>query len=96
MIWASGVQRAIRQEALDRDINATDRVRQILGLAVTRKPQRLRLSVSLAEEDFAVLAERFELDPNDRLAIKQRAAEAIVEHVATSGVGAQTATDAES
>ncbi len=80
------VQKAIRQEALDEDISPTDRVREILGLSVTRKPQRLRLSISLVEEDFAVLAERFELPIDDRLAIKQRAAEAIVQHVTGADV----------
>lgn len=75
------VQRAIRQEALDHDVSATDRVREILGLKVTRKPQRLRLSISLADEDFEVLANSFGLAAEDRLAIKQRAAEAIIAHV---------------
>lgn len=75
------VQKAIRQEALDENVSPTDRVREILGLSVTRKPQRLRLSISLVDEDFKVLAERFGLEEEDRLAIKQRASETIVQHV---------------
>lgn len=75
------VQKAIRQEALDENVSPTDRVREILGLSVTRKPQRLRLSISLVEQDFKILAERFDLPEDDRLTIKQRAAEAIVQHV---------------
>ncbi len=81
------VQKAIRQEALDENISPTDRVREILGLSVTRKPQRLRLSISLVDEDFQVLAERFGLSQDDRLAIKQRAAEAIVMHVTGEDAG---------
>ncbi len=75
------VQTVIRREALERGINPSDRIRQILGLKVNAKPKRLRLSISLAETDFANLAEEFGLDPADRVSIKQKAAERLVQHV---------------
>ena len=55
------VQQVIRQEALDLGINASDRIRHILGLELPRRPKRVRLSISLGETDFQTLAERFEL-----------------------------------
>ncbi|WP_163832378.1 hypothetical protein [Spartinivicinus ruber] len=76
------IQLQIRREAVDRGINPSDRVRQILGLPVHRKPQRLRLSISLTEDDFLFLAEKFNLDPGNKVEIKHLAAELLVEHVA--------------
>ena len=75
------VQLAIRQEALDLGVNASDRIRQILGLEVPRRPKRVRLSISLGEADFHTLAKRFKRDEDDRVSIKQQASEALVEHV---------------
>jgi len=75
------VQHAIRQEALDHGLNPSDRIREILGLKVTAKPKRLRLSISLADADFEELAETFDLPADDRIGIKQMAAERLVAHV---------------
>ena len=77
------VQNVIRREALERGINPSDRIREILGLKVNAKPKRLRLSISLAEADFDVLAKEFDLDPDDRVSIKQKAAERLLQHVDT-------------
>lgn len=75
------VQQAIRREAVNHNLAPSDCIRTILGLKTTHKPKRLRLSVSLTESDFEVLAARFDLDPEDRLAIKHKAAELLIEHV---------------
>ncbi len=75
------IQYVIRKEALDRSINPSDRIRQILGLAVSRKPKRLRLSISLSDEDMAFLADAYKLDKNDPVEVKRRAAEKLIEHV---------------
>lgn len=79
------VQQVIRQEALDLGLNPSDRIRQILGLAVVSKPKRLRLSISLGESDLKALAERFDLSEEDRVSIKQQAAEELVSHVKNGG-----------
>ncbi len=75
------VQLLIRREALERGINPPDRVRQILGLPTTTKPQRPRLSISLSETDFNILAEKFKTDEDDRLSIRQIAAEKLIAHL---------------
>ncbi len=67
------VQYIIRREALDADVNPSERMRQILGLAVNKTPQRPRLSISLKPDDFAVLAKKYKVDPEDKIAIKQHA-----------------------
>lgn len=75
------VQYVIRKEALDRNVNPPDRIRQILGLKVSSKPKRLRLSISLNDEEMAFLAEKYQLNSIDPIEIKRRAAEKLVEHV---------------
>ena len=71
----------IRSEALERGINPPDRIRQILGLPVSSKPIRPRLSISLTEEDFAHLAKEFGVDPSDKLKVRQMAAEKLLDHL---------------
>ena len=78
------VQHLIRREALDQSINPPDRVRQILGLPVSRKPIRPRLSISLSQEDFLLLAEKFAVDQNDHVAIRRLAAEKLIRHMIES------------
>lgn len=75
------VQYLIKREALDQGINPPDRIRQILGLPVNKKPLRPRLSISLSETDFQILGDRFDVDPGDRLALRQMAAETLVQHM---------------
>lgn len=78
------IQYVIRKEALDKSINPSDRIRQILGLKVTRKPKRLRLSVSLTSADMDFLAKQFGIDNNDHIEIKHKAAQKLIEHVSQS------------
>ncbi len=77
------VNRQIRLEALERNLNPPDRVREILGLPVNGKPVRPRLSISLSEEDFEQLAVQFDTDPADRLKIRQIAAEKLIGYIST-------------
>ncbi len=79
------VQNVIRREAVEQGLNPPDRVRQILGLPVNARPKRVRLSISLADEDFEALAREFNLDPGDRIGIKQKAAERLIAHVDETG-----------
>jgi hypothetical protein len=75
------VNQQIRLEALAQGINPSDRVRQLLGLEMNARPVRPRLSISLSERDFVLLAERFAVDPADRLRIRQLAAEKLIDHL---------------
>ena len=81
------VNRRIRQEALERGINPPDRIRQILGLPVQKKPMRPRLSISLSEADFGILADKFSVSWDDRIRIRQLAAEKLIDHLKDSESG---------
>ena len=72
------VQRILRREAAELGISPADRVRQLLGLPVARKPQRPRLTVSLTREDFVELAGRFGVDQSDHQSIRRLAAEQVI------------------
>jgi len=75
------VNRKIRFEAVERGINPPDRVRQILGLPVNPKPVRPRLSISLSGDDFRILAAEFNVAVEDKLRIRQLAAEKLIAHL---------------
>ncbi|ODS24595.1 hypothetical protein AB835_03165 [Candidatus Endobugula sertula] len=83
------VQYVIRREALDLDINPSERIRQILGLEMNRAPQRPRLSISLRPKDFQRLAEKYGLDSSDRKSIKQQATNDLQKYVEKSEFGNQ-------
>ena len=68
----------IRFEALERGINPSDRIREILGLPINTKPIRPRLSISLTQEDFRLLARQFKVASNEQLKIRHIAAEVLL------------------
>ena len=74
-------QNVIRKEALDHNVNPSNRIRQILGLNITPQPQRSRLSVSLSKDDLDYLADLYKIDSSDQTAIKRQAAKQIAEHI---------------
>ena len=78
------VQTVIRKEALDCMLSPSDRVRQILGLTVTSRPKRPRLSISLTDDDFLALGELYGISPDDKVAIKQKAAVYLIQYVESS------------
>jgi len=67
----------LRLEAVREGLSPSDMIRRIVGLPVRARPVRPRLTVSLSDEDFHILAERYALKPSDRLAIKRRVMEEI-------------------
>ncbi len=69
---------AVRLEAVRRGLSASDVIREIVGLPVSGRPVRPRLTVSLTDDDFAVLARRYGIDAEDRLAIKRRVMEELL------------------
>ena len=73
-------QKQIRLEALQADINPSNRIRQILGLKTMSNPVRPRLSISLTEEDFNVLARKFNLARIDKITLKRRSIQCLIDY----------------
>ncbi|MCG8487678.1 MAG: hypothetical protein MI756_09455 [Chromatiales bacterium] len=73
-------QTLIKKKALDEHLNTPDFIRKILGLQYKNKPVRPRLTLSLSDEDFSFLAKEYGVDPNDRLKIKELAAEKLIQY----------------
>lgn len=78
-------QLQIRKEALEAGLSPSDKIREILGLTVNRKPKRPRLTVSLSVEDYQELAEKYQLEANQQLEIKRKLMEDLMHHV-TDGI----------
>lgn len=66
------VLETVRRAAFEENRSTSDQIRFVLGLPIASRPKRPRLTVSLAQSDYATLAERYGLPVDDRLAIKER------------------------
>ena len=78
------IQLSIRKEALDAGLSPSDQIRDILGLSVNKRPKRPRLTVSLAPEDYQVLAKKYGLQAEQQLEIKRKLMDELIEHVKLS------------
>lgn len=67
----AAVLEAVRRAAFENNLSTSDQIRQVLGLQVTHRPKRPRLTVSLTPADYEALGQRYGLDADDRLAIKE-------------------------
>ncbi len=62
---------AVRYAAFESQLSPSDQIRKILGLPCTSKPVRPRLTVTLSDADYALLAERYDIDVDDKRRIKE-------------------------
>ena len=62
---------AVRLAAFESQLSTSDQIRKILGLPYSSKPVRPRLTVSLSDADYALLAERLGVAAADRRRIKE-------------------------
>lgn len=69
---------AVRDAAFQSQLSPSDQIRKILGLPVTRKAVRPRLTVTLGDADYIILAERFGVTVDDKRKIKERLHEALI------------------
>jgi hypothetical protein len=65
------IQYQIRRQALEDGVSPSEQIRHILGLPSTRRPKRPRLTVSLNQQDYEVLAQKYGLEPSQQLEIKK-------------------------
>ncbi len=72
------VLEAIRRAAFENNLSTSDQIRSVLGLAVTQRPKRPRLTVSLTPADYETLAARYAVVATDRLAIKERVTDELI------------------
>ncbi len=61
---------AVRYAAFENQLSTSDQLRKILKLPFVSKPVRPRLTLTLSDADYGLLAERFACDPADRRKIK--------------------------
>ncbi len=73
-------QKKLKLKAIHNDLSPSDQMRQILGLP-SKKPVRPRLTISLSGEDYDILAKHYQINVEDKLAIKERAAKEIIDNV---------------
>lgn len=59
------VSRTLRIKAIEQDLSPSDYIRDIVGLP-RKKPVRPRLSISLSEDDYEILAKKYKLQPDEK------------------------------
>ncbi|CAM2772136.1 MULTISPECIES: hypothetical protein [Moritella] len=72
------IQYKIRKAALDNNLSPSEQIRDILGLTINKRPKRPRLTVSLNNQDYIELAEKYGLQPEQQLEIKKLVIEDLV------------------
>ncbi|WP_290444398.1 hypothetical protein [Pseudoalteromonas sp. R3] len=72
------VQKSLKKQAIDEELTPSDMIRKILDLEVKSKKTRQRLSFNLTDEEIALLAQRFGVDPTDKRAVKQQVASLLI------------------
>lgn len=77
------VLETVRRTAFEENRSTSDQIRHLLGLPTASRPKRPRLTVSLTAADYAQLAERYGLSPDDRLAIKERVTRELIAFATT-------------
>ncbi len=74
--FQSDIDTAVRLAAARRHVPPSAIVREKLGLS-TAKPSRMRISVSLNEDELTDLGQRYGIDPSDKAQIKKRISQEI-------------------
>ncbi|MEE8057692.1 MAG: hypothetical protein V3T17_07655 [Pseudomonadales bacterium] len=75
-VFKEQLNKRIRYEAADENLNPSDVIRKIAGLPYQRI-QRPRIGLSFNHEDLKYLAQRYAMDGSDEKSIKQRVLEEV-------------------
>lgn len=76
------VMDAVRTAAFHNNLSTSDQIRRLLQLSTSTRPKRPRLTVSLTAQDYEQLALRYGLPVEDRLAIKERVTQELIQFAA--------------
>ncbi len=74
----------IRKTAYERGMSASDVIREIIGLNVNKAIKRKRLTVSLSEDDYELLAKKYALKRVNKSLVKQLVYEELRDYAETS------------
>ena len=75
-VFKEQLNKRIRYDAADENINPSDVIRKIAGLSFQRI-QRPRIGLSFNHEDLKYLAQRYDMDSSDEKGIKRRVREEV-------------------
>jgi hypothetical protein len=72
------VMEAVRTAAFHSNLSPSDQIRKLISLPTSERPKRPRLTVTLSGDDYALLAKRYGLSPDDKLTIKEKVTEELI------------------
>jgi hypothetical protein len=74
------IARTIRQQAAKEGLTPSDQIRKLVGLSFS-PPKRPRLTASLTAEDYTILGKKYNIDAEDKLAIKKKMIEELIKTI---------------
>lgn len=80
------LQYSIRRSALDKGISPSEQIRHLLDLPTHTKPKRPRLTVTLSDEDYQQLGERYNISADQQLEIKKHVIEELTQFALNSNL----------
>ena len=75
------VLETVRRTAFEANRSTSDQIRHLLGLPTAGRPKRPRLTVTLSSDDYILLGQRYGLEPEEHLAIKEAATRELIAFV---------------
>ncbi|NVJ59066.1 MAG: hypothetical protein HWE27_01685 [Gammaproteobacteria bacterium] len=75
---SESVHQYVQLQSVKEGLKPSDFIRKILGLEFKAKKIRPRLTLSLSDEDYDKLAEKFSIDPKDRISIKHEVTKLLI------------------
>jgi hypothetical protein len=73
------VMEAVRAAAFHNDVSPSDQIRRLLQLPTSERPKRPRLTVTLSADDYELLARRYGMSDADRLSIKEKVTQELID-----------------
>jgi len=71
-------RKKLRIDAARDDMTPSEKARESLGLVAKDKKMEPKITFYLSEKDMIILAEKYGIDPEDKLAIRYKAAEELI------------------
>ena len=78
---SESVHKYVQMQSVNEGLKPSDFIRKILGLDFKAKKIRPRLTLSLSDEDYVILAKKFNLKPDDKIAIKHEVTKMLISSI---------------
>ena len=76
---SESVHKFVHKNSVDQNLKPSDFIRKVLGLEFKEKKVRPRLTITLTDHDYEILAKQFNIESGDHIAIKHAVTKKLIE-----------------